>query len=256
MERKYLFDQVVDDYANARPDYPQQLIDDFWQISQLNNPVKVLEIGSGTGQATDLLLKNKMSVSIVEIGEKMIAYLRQRFADNPNISYNHMPFESFDAPAKSYDLIFAASSFHWLDPELAYKKAHSLLKDDGYLLLCWNSKTDQSNDTVLFKEIAKVYAQIAPEMSKTNQRMFQHEKRIEDITKEGLFTYPLYLVYPYERVLNAEEYVRLLGTYSDHIALDSEKRESLFSSIQDLIRQNNNEILLKYEVKTYLSKKR
>jgi len=256
MERRYLFDQVVADYANVRPDYPQALMDDFFQISKLKNPVNVLEIGSGTGQATDLLLKNQMTVTVVEIGEKMIAHLKQRFADNPDISYHHMPFESFEAPSNSFDLIFAASSFHWVDPELGFKKAHYLLKDNGYLLLCWNSKTDQSNDSELFKEIAKVYEKIAPEMSKTNQKMFQHEKRIEDITKEGLFANPLYLTYPYERILNAEDYIRLLGTYSDHIALDSKKRESLYYSIMDLIKQNNDEILLKYEVKTYLSKKR
>ncbi len=34
------------------------------------------------------------------------------------------PFEEWEAPAESFDLVYAATSWHWLDPAVCYRKAH------------------------------------------------------------------------------------------------------------------------------------
>lgn len=255
MERKFLFDQVVENYAKARPSYPHQLIDDFLLASQYSLPLNVLEIGSGAGQATDLLIQNNFNIDAVELGKNMCDFLEERYKYYQKIRIFNMPFEEFESNMK-YDLIFSASAFHWVDPDIGIKKAHQLLKDDAYLLLCWNSKTDQSDSSDLFRSIAEQYEKYAPEMAKTNRTMFQHEKRCEDITKEQLFTHPLYLTYPYSRVMNSQQYIQLLSTYSDHIALEDSKRIPLYHSISNIILDHGDQITLNYEVKTYLSKKR
>ncbi len=255
MERKFLFDTIVSDYAQARPGYPQQLMDDLLSVTKLSKNANVLEIGCGAGQATQLLVNNQMNITAVELGKNLAEYTKNRFIEYPHIQIHNSAFEEFIAEKNSYDLIFSASAFHWINPEIGYQKAFDLLKDIGWLLLCWNSKADQK-DVPIFKQINQIYEEVVPEMNENkNSKIFQHETRIEHLIKDGLFSTPLFFVYSYDRVLNADEYVQLLGTYSDHIALDIDKENTLFTKISDLIRKNENTITLNYELKTYLAKK-
>ncbi len=257
MERKFLFDTVVADYAQARPGYPQQMLDDFFSASGIQSGCRVLEIGCGAGQATELLISNKMKITAVEIGRNMTEHASQRFSFYPDFKVYNSAFEDYKGDRDSFDLVFSASAFHWVDQEVGYKKAYNLLKPNGWLMLCWNSNRDeQKQDTELYEKIQSAYTEIIPEMSENKKnKMHQHETRIENITKDELFTQPLYLTYPYERTLNSEEYTRLMGTYSDHIQLEESKRDQLFERISELIKNNNDQIILNYEVKVYLSKK-
>jgi SAM-dependent methyltransferase len=254
MERKELFNTVVQDYAQARPGYPQAMIDDLNNLAQFENKPHILEIGCGAGQATQLLLDNGFRVTAVELGKNLADHCRTRFENYPDFEIINTSFEDFNTD-QCFDVIFAASSFHWVDQETAYLKSHELLNDNGYLMLCWNGKLDQSDQRPVFSEIASVYEKYAPEMKKNNHKLFQHEFRIEQIIKDKLFTYPLYLTYPYERSLNANQYLQLLNTYSDHIALDPDTKNKLFSQIKQIIMNNGDSLLLDYEVKCYISKK-
>lgn len=56
--------------------------------------------------------------------------------------------------------------------------------------------------------------------------------------------------------MNSQQYIQLLSTYSDHIALEDSKRIPLYHSISNIILDYGDQITLNYEVKTYLSKKR
>ena len=42
-------------------------------------------------------------------------------------------FEDWDAEGRRFDLIYAATSWHWIDPKVGFAKAASLLKLDGRL---------------------------------------------------------------------------------------------------------------------------
>ncbi|MDE6281006.1 MAG: hypothetical protein K2M15_04325, partial [Oscillospiraceae bacterium] len=52
------FSKVINDYEYARPKYPQELYERILSFSGINNTCNILEVGAGTGQATDLLLQN------------------------------------------------------------------------------------------------------------------------------------------------------------------------------------------------------
>lgn len=53
-----------------------------------------------------------------------------------------------------------------------------------------------------------------------------------------------YRLYHRTRTFSAKEYVALLGTYSDHIALEQQKRGEFFSKIEQVINVCGGEITL------------
>ena len=42
-------------------------------------------------------------------------------------------FESWEPPQPGFDLVFAATAWHWIDPAVRYRKAWDLLRDGGHL---------------------------------------------------------------------------------------------------------------------------
>jgi len=53
MNRRETFNSVILDYDYARPLYPKKLFDDIVAYSNLKVNAKILEVGAGTGQATE-----------------------------------------------------------------------------------------------------------------------------------------------------------------------------------------------------------
>ena len=49
------------------------------------------------------------------------------------------------------------------------------------------------------------------------------------------FQYPIKRVYPWTQTYSSEQYIKLLGTYSGHIALSEENKRLLFEGIVNLI---------------------
>ena len=52
MEQRFTFDQVASVYREARPGYPDALVDDVVSHADLKPNDRILEVGCGTGQAT------------------------------------------------------------------------------------------------------------------------------------------------------------------------------------------------------------
>ena len=58
-------------YDKFRPSYPAEIIDRLISTTKINSKSKLLEIGSGSGKATELLAPYKFDIFCVEPGEKL-----------------------------------------------------------------------------------------------------------------------------------------------------------------------------------------
>ena len=133
-----VFDGVAAEYDAARPGYSPELVDAALKAGALDRGSSVLEIGSGTGKLTELLVERGLRVQAIEPGANLIEAARRRVGPNAAVRFDMGRFEDADLPIASYDAVFSATAFHWVEPHVGWAKAGSVLKPGGMLaLLCY-----------------------------------------------------------------------------------------------------------------------
>lgn len=139
-EGRRLFGLDPEGYDDVRPDYPDWIFESLSRSGALYPGAATLEIGPGPGTATSRLLDlGADPLTLVEPDERFARTLEltTRVAGN-RCTIVHQSFEDIEPGAGQFDLVAAATSFHWLDPVPALQKARRILGDDGCLALFWN----------------------------------------------------------------------------------------------------------------------
>ena len=147
--QRTLFDGVAGLYEETRPGYPNEIINFVVRTAGLGAGVAVLDVGCGTGQLTRPLARSGFSVTAIDIGPSLVAAARERLAesgDSAGVSFQVAAFEDFEAPDGSFDLIVSGAAFHWIDPEIRFRKSARLLRPGGWLALL---EYDESYDDPL-----------------------------------------------------------------------------------------------------------
>ena len=88
-----MFNEVPELYDRVRPGYPDELFTDLAAVTGLSRTSAVLEVGSGTGQATRSLAAIGGAVTGIEPGEGMAALARERLAAFDNVTIETSTFE-------------------------------------------------------------------------------------------------------------------------------------------------------------------
>lgn len=249
-----MFDAVAGTYAAVRPGYPDKLIEDAIRVSGITPNGRILEVGCGPGTATVALAKRGHTVVGVELGENLSALATEACHPYPNVRIVRGAFENWPLPAEPFDLVFSASAFHWIDPDVAYAKAAAALGGSGAIALCWNRHPPE--ETALRRALDEVYRTIVPELAgkdgaeplaKTLQRP------VDEIATSGLFSEVTMRSYNWSAEYTADEYVRLLHTYSDHLALPDATRHALCDAIRALIEGHGGVIERPYLAVLYVA---
>jgi hypothetical protein len=69
---------------------------------------------------------------------------QQTCAVYPNVELQNCSFEEWHLEPQRFDAVLAASSFHWIPPEVGYPKAVAALRSEGHLILLWNKELQPS----------------------------------------------------------------------------------------------------------------
>lgn len=113
-----VFNEVPELYDRVRPRYPDELFADLVTVTGMDERPSVLEVGCGTGQATRSLAALGCSVTAIEPGAEMAALARQRIATFCNVEVETSTFEEWDDRGGRFDVLMAASAWHWVDPSI------------------------------------------------------------------------------------------------------------------------------------------
>jgi cyclopropane fatty-acyl-phospholipid synthase-like methyltransferase len=227
-------------------------------FSVLKNDANILEIGSGPGQATDFFVKNKYSITGLEIEEKQVKYLLKKYSEYNNFNSICSSFEEYDCLNETYDLIFSATAFHWIKPEVGYPKAYKLLKRNGVMAVFWHMSSIIEPQTEMLIEIKNIYRKLAPEFYdylSLEEAEDLHNHRFSEIQTNNLFDMPVSRIYRWNDEYTTERYLKLINSFSDFHDLDNDKQKAILETVADYINSKNGKIVVPQEVRLYMAKK-
>jgi SAM-dependent methyltransferase len=211
------------------------VFDDLADLAGLNPGARVLEIGSGTGIATQPLAERNYHVTSIELGPKLAAVARRRLASFPNVAVTIAAFESWPLPPEPFDAVVSATAFHWLDPSVRVTKAADALRPGGVLATITTHHID-GGDAQFFIDVQDCYRRWFPESAGFRlPTAAELPADFTDLEHSGRFEPATFRRYEWEQPYSAREYLDLLSTYSDHRALEESARRHLLECISQLI---------------------
>ena len=135
MDLSASFDTVAELYNANRRGYPAPLYADLAAITGLGRQDAILEIGCGSGQATQGLVDLTDDVLALDPGAQLLNLARRRLSGQPGVEYANCSFEDWSLIEGRFRLVVSAQAWHWLDPRIAYEKAAAALVPDGWLAI-------------------------------------------------------------------------------------------------------------------------
>jgi len=228
------FDAAADLYQQARPEYPEQLYDALVEAAGINPGDRLLEVGCATGKATIPLARRGFRITCLEIGPDLVAAARRNLTDFPGVEITESAFETWHPLVDDqFELVFAATAWHWIDPAVRYQRAWELLRPGGHLAFWSATHVIPDGGDPFFAEIQDVYEEIGeglPEGTASPRPGALPDDRV--IEQSGLFENVVVRQFDWEVSYNAEEYLALLDTFSGHIAMEASKRDHLYAEIR------------------------
>ena len=220
--------------SRSGPFYPVSLSDELPDLTRRGSGSRVLEIGPGTGQATVPIARLGADVTAVELGESLAAVTARKLAAFSGVRVVVAAFEEWPLPAAPFDLVLAATAWHWLDPDVSGPKAATALRSGGHLAVIsthhieggtseffrsvqtcyerWDSRTEPGLALPAAASIPRFAAELPQSLLQTATRRYEWEVEY-----------------------SANTYVDVLLTYSDHRALEPTAKSGLLQCIRDLI---------------------
>lgn len=255
MDKRFTFNEDAMNYEKWRPNYCEELFHDIMEYSKIDSHKKALEIGIGTGQATLPFLKTGCDLRAIELGENLAEFSKNKFKDYKSFNILNVPFEDFKGDENTFDLIYSATAFHWIDENIGYPKAFKLLKPGGTLALFWNKPFIGRKDDLLHKKIQNIYEKYKPSKAKPIEKDKEHYKELlEKLKKYGFKDVELKL-YHKTRTFNACDYISLLNTYSDHRTMNLAIKAKFEEEIKEAILEHNNLLRVYDTMELYLARK-
>ncbi len=234
------FDTVAELYQQARPEYPEPLYDTLVDLTGVGAGDRVVEVGCATGKATLPLAGRGLRITCVEIGPGLASVARQNLSALPNVEVIEGAFETWQPPdSVRFDLVFAATAWHWIDPAVRYRRAWELLRPGGHLAFWSATHVFPDDGDPFFAEIQDIYDEIGealpPGASRPRPGALPDDRA--EIEHSGLFRDVVTRDFDWEISYTADEYLRLLDTFSGHIAMHPWQRDRLYSEIRRRLAQ-------------------
>ena len=249
-EYRKVFDIIPDQFDKYRPKYSDELFSSLIDYAKVGPGTRVLEIGPGTGQATDPILRTGCEYHAIELGEHLYRKMKEKYGNFPTFHIVNDDFITHDFGEEKYDLIYSAATIQWIPEEIAYPKILSLLKPGGVLAMMLTSSEYRSNDEALYEKIQKLYDEFfKPDIPYTHggfRYTAAPEYGYTDVEKREFFG---------KRTMNAEEYVAFSGTHCTHIVIPEKIREKFFQGLHDAVQDAGGKIVFNDTYILYLTKK-
>jgi SAM-dependent methyltransferase len=238
-ERRSTFDQVPELYDRVRPGYPSELFDDLELVAGLTPDSSVLEIGAGTGQATRSLADRGYRVVALELGSGLADVARRRLAAFPKVEVITAAFEDWPLRREPFDLVFAATAWHWLEADVRLAKTARALRPGGFLATVETHHVDGGTQR-FFIDAQDCYQRWDPETPPDFKLPTVDDVPFDDqelLTNKD-FANPAFRDYETDIEYTGDDYLDVLRTYSGTIAMTPDAAAGLLNCIGTLINDH------------------
>lgn len=236
IRRARTFDAIADLYHQGRPETAPQVFDELFSRTGLDHETtRVLEIGCGAAQATLPLARRGCRLLALEMGPHLARIARQKLAAYPQATVLNTRFEDWQ-PDQSFDLVFSADAWHWIDPETRYPRAGAALRPSGILAIVRAHHAFPTDADPFFAQIQSTYDQLGlgsmPWPPPTPDQLPDLRAEIE---ASGCFSNIHVSRILHHRQFTADQYIARIRTDSDYSLLPPASRESLEAEMRRLI---------------------
>jgi len=144
-------------YAEHRPRYPENLIEDLRFRTIGDHGELLIDWGCGTGEFTLPLSLYFDAVRAVDVGADRISIAEESARERgiENIEWHVGKAEDLEIDRETCDLITCASAFHWMDRELLSELAFKGLRSGGSLAIAGGAGDDIWSGTKDWHEVAR-----------------------------------------------------------------------------------------------------
>jgi len=250
MEFRKVFDTIPEQFDRYRPRYSAELFADLIEYAKIDRSKTVLEIGPGTGQATDPVLDTGCRYHAIELGENLFQKMKQKYGHYPNFSIVNDDFITHDFGNQKFDMIYSAATIQWIPEDIAFSKTFDLLNPGGTLAMMLTKGDYRTPNEELFEKIQQVYsAYFKPETEYTHGSF-----KYTNAPNYGYTAFEKREFYG-KREFTADEYVSFCGTHCDHIVIPEPYRSKFFDGLRETVLANGNRVVFHDTYVLYLAKK-
>ena len=225
------FGAAAADYAEHRPGYAEAAV--RWALEPVRDrePVRVADIGAGTGKLTATLVRLGAEVTAVEPDPQMLAGLRQEM---PAVRSVPGSAEELPLPDASVDAVLAGQAMHWFDLDRALPEIARVLRPGGVLAGLWNVDDDRVGWVAGLAAISKRKSSVTLMRWRDSEGWSRQERLVE--AGAGLFHAAEEGEFGHGQARTADSLLATIGTHSHLLVMEEAERARLLARIRDFLR--------------------
>ena len=249
------FDQEAEAYDRLRPDYVEELFQDLFEYQPIGPDSRALEIGMGSGKASKPFLDRGCELIGLEPGARLARYSLAKYGRTPRFRLEQTTLQDYVCPEGVFDLVYAATAFHWIPEEYGYRRVHALLRPGGaFARFAYHAGPDHSRPA-LVEEIQACYRRYAGWTSAPKEFDLDDARKLASLAGRYGFVETRCRLYRCQKDFDPEAYLGLLRTYPDHMRLEEAARTALFQGIRDAIVRHGGVLTVHYTMDLELARR-
>jgi SAM-dependent methyltransferase len=224
------FGAAADAYAEHRPGYAEAAV--RWALEPVwaRRPLRVIDLGAGTGKLTATLIRLGAEVTAVEPDPQMLAVLRR---DMDSVRALPGRAEEIPLPDGSADAVVAGQALHWFNLDLALPEIARVLSPGGVFAGLWNVDDDRVDWVAELAKISKHNSSV----TLLRWREGDPDSRQERLLTEGSEFFGEAQIGEFEHghARTADSLVAMIATHSHFLVMDETERNRLLARVRDFL---------------------
>ncbi|GAB1516653.1 class I SAM-dependent methyltransferase [Actinophytocola sp. KF-1] len=217
-------------YDRTRPTYPDAMIE---RIVAAGPGRDLVDVGCGTGIAARQFQAAGARVLGVEIDPRMAEVARRA-----GIDVEVSPFESWRTAGRTFDIVTAGQTWHWIDPAEGAAKAAEALRPGGLLAVFWNVAVPPADLSARFADVYRRVLPGAPAYDAAKQAggytLFL-DRAADGIRPTNAFAEPERWRFEWTQPYTKDEWLDQVPTFGGNTRLPRETLAAVLSGMADAI---------------------